>query len=116
MLYKIYGASDDLVEIEHLDEAGEPIPGAGDEYNCDGANIVIGNPEASEGKNAEGIRIGMRYAKGGCWEARVAPIDEDVPCPYVVTVMVEKYSAVVLVLCPNGPAPISVKKVRSTSR
>jgi hypothetical protein len=119
MMFKIYGHSDDLVEIEHLDDTGERVKenNRGDEVNCwnGGVNIVIGNAEAVEGKNAEGIRIAMRYVKGGCWEARLAPIDEDVPCPFVTTVLIERYTAVVMVVCPEN-TPISWKRVSSTSR
>ena len=104
---KIYGHSDDLVEID-----GD----VRDEVDCydKGVNLVVGRAEAIEGKNAEGLRVGMRYGKGGCWEARISPIDEDVPCPWPVSVTVERYTAVVTIDCPPG-TPIAWKKVARKS-
>ena len=82
---------------------------------ADGANIVIGREEAGEGTDAEGIRVSMRYGKRGCWEAHIAPIDEDVPCPWKVGVTINKYTAVVDVYCPLG-TPIRWKRVNVKSR
>ena len=118
MAFKIYGTSDDLIEIEEVgtdDQQREVRGDQGDELNADGANIVIGREEAGEGTDAEGIRVSMRYGKRGCWEAHIAPIDEDVPCPWKVGGTINKYTAVVDVYCPLG-TPIRWKRVNVKSR
>lgn len=57
---KVYGSSDDLMEIE-----GD-VPGC-DEYNGEhGAWTVAG------------LRIALRYGDNGCWHIKVGQIDEDV--------------------------------------
>jgi hypothetical protein len=101
MPFKISGHSDDIVCIS----------GDVEDEVSNGANIVIGIAEASEGQDAFGIRVKMRYVKGGVWQAGIEPIDEDVACPWPVTVTVERYTAVVNVDCPAG-TPISWKKTR----
>lgn len=57
---KIYGSSDDLIEIE-----GD-LKGA-DEYNQE--NGVF---------DCAGLRIGVGYTPWGTWGIAVAPIDEDI--------------------------------------
>ena len=61
----IYGASDDLVEVEGT------VPGC-DEYPTEDVWLrVIG-----EGKTT---RIRVRFGDAGTWAITVAPLDEDVP-------------------------------------
>ncbi len=61
----IYGASDDLIEVE-----GD-APGC-DEYNAEEATFVV------TGANGSATRVEVKYGAGGCWMIGVAPIDEDV--------------------------------------
>jgi len=98
-MLKIYGASDDLVEIEG--------PG-GDEVGCydSGVLITIGWTEAQAGKDAKGLVVRMRYGSpgfGSTWSAEVGQIDEDILIPWNVTVRVAErpYSALVIVDCPD---------------
>jgi len=109
MVLKIYGASDDLVEIEgHFSE----------EVDCYDQNVLItvGWTEASAGKDSQGVHVLMRYApkwvNAGVWTAEVSPIDEDVEIPWPVTVKLSErgYSAEVSILCPDD-VPVSFKKL-----
>lgn len=64
----IYGASDDLIEVE-----GD-APGC-DEYNTDHAVFILrGSGEVTGGVT----RVTVDYGAGGCWMIGVAPVDEDV--------------------------------------
>lgn len=64
----IYGASDDLIEVE-----GD-VPGC-DEYNQESAVFILrGSGEVSGGVT----RVTVDYGAGGCWMIGVAPVDEDV--------------------------------------
>ena len=105
-MLKIYGASDDLVEIEG--------PG-GDEVDCYDSSVLItiGWPEAQAGKDAKGLVVRMRYGSpgfGGTWSAEVGQIDEDFPIPWPVRIEVAErpYSALVIVDCPDD-TPVSWK-------
>ena len=108
-MIKIYGGSDDLVEIEGCT--------SGDEVGCyeQDVTIVVGAPEATGGANASGLRVTMHYGTGdaGVWEARVSPLDEDVPCPWAVKLTVEGYSAVVEIDAPaDTPVTWTLTKAR----
>lgn len=102
-MIRIYGASDDLVEIE-----GHP---GGDEVGCESSAVVV-----SIGDRVRGLVVRIEYSPKwagnvGCWAAAVSPIDEDVPM-YPVTIELEperKYSAMVLVDAPETVA-LSWKK------
>jgi hypothetical protein len=74
----IYGASDDLIEVE-----GD-VPGC-DEYNDEAATFVL------TGDGGQ-VRVGMRYGRSGCWEATIAPLDEGVAGP-TATVSISGYTA-----------------------
>lgn len=110
-MLKIYGASDDLVEIEG--------PG-GDEIDCynSGVEITVGYPEAAPGRDAQGVKVIMRYAPkwtdAAVWTAEVFPIDEDVDIPWPVSVSLAErgYSAQVLIDCPED-TPVKWRKVRN---
>lgn len=63
-MIKIYGASDDLIEVE-----GD-VPGC-DEYNEEDATFVL------LGYNSQRTRVRYRYGKDGLWEATISPFAED---------------------------------------
>jgi hypothetical protein len=107
-MIQISGHSDDIISISGL-------PSGDDEISGDGANFVIGRAEAIEGQDAQGIRVKMRYVKGGVWAATLEPIDEGVVCPWPVKVGIAGYTAVVIIECPSD-TPVTWKKVRVTSR
>lgn len=62
---EIYGASDDLIEVEGT------VPGC-DEYPCAEAVFVLIGPAGQ-------ARVGVRYGSNGCWAIEVGPLGEDVP-------------------------------------
>lgn len=63
----IYGASDDLVEIEG-------VAGA-DEYNAEDVRLLVTCPD---GRAAE---VHVAYVSGGVWAITYQPSDEDVEAP-----------------------------------
>lgn len=89
----IYGASDDLVEIDG-DVWDEVSPGT---------TITIGNSQ-------RGVIVRMRYCQNGTWRASVAMIDEGVPMFPVSVIEAapggypnpRSYSVMVRVDCPEG--------------
>jgi hypothetical protein len=103
----IYGASDDLLEVEGNN------PGC-DEYGCPERGIAI-----TIGDETGGLRVFARYAVGprGVWRLAVEPIDEGVPIPWPVRVeMAESgYSCAVVVDCPVT-VPVRVAKTRKKAR
>lgn len=105
-MLKISGASDDIIDLKGI---------VNDEVNGDGANIIVGKPDASEGEDAFGVRVKMRYAKGGIWAATIEPLGDDVKCPWPITVSIENYSAVVTIDCPEG-TEVTYKKVTIKGR
>ena len=103
----LYGASDDLVEIE-----GD----VQEEIGCyeKAVLVTIGRPEVDLGQNAYGVQVRMSYGdEAGVWAARIAPIDEDVPIPWPVRVSAWGYSAHVVVECPPG-TPVTWRVERDT--
>lgn len=110
MALKIYGASDDLVEIEgHFTE----------EVDCYDKNVLItvGWPEASAGEESRGLQILMKYAPkwtdSGVWSAELAPLDEDVKIPWPVSVKLGErgYTVEVIIDCPDD-VPVTFKKIK----
>lgn len=99
---QIYGASDDLVEIEG-DVRDEIAPGRA---------IMVGGHE-------RGVRVVMKYAVGkvGVWRGCVEQIDEGVPMFPVTVVEADpggkpdpkSYSVKVCIDCPPG-TPVMVGK------
>lgn len=82
---KIYGASDDLIEIE-----GD-IPGC-DEYNTEHAYFQVA-----------GLQLGVEYNGDGTWEIAVGLIDEDVPVTAEnMALAVEGHSMVLTMEVPPG--------------
>lgn len=92
-MIRIYGASDDLVEIEGdiREELGS--------YDRETV-ILIGREDA-------GVVVRVEYGHGnraGVWGVAFEPVDEDVPIPWPVCVEMggRGYSAVAVVDCPPG--------------
>lgn len=112
-MLKIYGASDDLVELEGCVE---------DEIDCydKWVQITVGYPEAEHGRASQGVKVIMRYApkwvNAGVWSAEIFPIDEDVEIPWPVKVELSerKYSAQVVIDCPEG-TPVTWKKIQKNT-
>jgi hypothetical protein len=61
----VYGASDDLIEIEGS------VQGC-DEYNGDDEHFVLIGDEAK-------VRMRVWYTRRGVWAIAVAPVGEDIP-------------------------------------
>lgn len=92
MSLNIYGASDDLVEIEgHVTE----------EIGCfqRPVKLEIGTRETG------GLRVIAVYApkgsKYGVWRLSVEPLDEDIVVPWPVSVETKGYSCVIRIHCPD---------------
>lgn len=109
-MLKIYGASDDLVEIEgHVE----------DEIDCYNTSVVVtvGWKEAAPGRDAQGLHVKMTFApkwtETGVWTAELSPLDEDVEIPWPVYVKLggRGYSAEVLIDCPDD-VPVTWKEVQ----
>ena len=104
-MIRIYGASDDIVEIE----------GDVNEETSPGRSIVIGT------KVDGGLVVSMKYGVGAAvWQARVRQIDEGIPVPWPVTIGnaephgfpdPQTYSVLVTIDCPAG-TPVFVGKKR----
>lgn len=75
----IYGASDDLIEVE-----GQ-VPGC-DEYNAEAGSFIVSSAEASS-------RVGVHYGKNGCWAVSCGPISEDVPMLIPARFEQDRYTA-----------------------
>ena len=76
----LYGASDDLIEIE-----GD-VPGC-DEYNAEDEYFVLIGLEAK-------TRVRVWFTRGGVWAIAAAPVGEDIPMLAVVIEASERgYSA-----------------------
>lgn len=87
-MIRIYGASDDLVEIEGITGGN-----AGDDHlelDANNAVIILGD------KVTGGVLIGVRYSDptlapdreegAGCWAVQVSPLENGVPIPWPVTI------------------------------
>jgi len=100
-MIRIYGASDDLVEID-----GDVV----DEVDCykSGVEITIGT-QAGAGKDAEGLTVRAEHGRLG-WLIGVALFDDDAPIPWPVRIETQDYSPCVVVECPPG-TPVTWKKV-----
>lgn len=127
-MIRIYGASDDLCEVEGIlfdgdaagSGSGKALRANSDEIGCYEQMVcfVIGNAEATAGKNAEGCRVWFRYAppkpcKEGVWAVTVMPLDENVPCPWPLRISFKDYTAVAEIDAPDG-TPVSYIMVPAT--
>ena len=113
-MIRIYGASDDLVDIE-----GHPD---GDEIGCYDRDVIVIVEDPAGG----GIAVRMSYAPGfpkkacgreigfGCWSAEVVQLAEDEPVPWPVAVKhairggTVGYSVVVEI---DAPATVALRHV-----
>lgn len=88
-MMRIYGVSDDLVEIEGVD--------GGDEYGAFDrvTRIEIGDRESG------GLIVEMEYRENGCWAATAIPLADDVAIPWPVRVVLggRGYSAQIEIDC-----------------
>jgi len=116
-MLKIYGSSDDLVELEgvcnmmrtcpkcgrDIDEPSECIVGDGTDEIDTGSRpcaIIVGDVENG------GVVVKMRYEESvtsGCWSAEIAQLGENVPIPWPVQVITMLSSRA------DGGVPYSVK-------
>jgi hypothetical protein len=87
----IYGASDDLVEVEGN------LPGC-DEYSGDDVKFVIGGC----------LLVRVTYGGHGVWAIQCAPVDEDVPVPFGVDLYAEGYSMHLRADVPSGTSIVKV--------
>ena len=102
---RIYGASDDLVEIE--DSAGD-----GDEIDCydRGVEILVDDPHHG------GVIVRADYAPkgaGAVWQFGLRQLDEDVPIPWPVHIEAKGYSVHVVIECPPGTPYVETGKKRA---
>jgi hypothetical protein len=104
----IYGASDDLVEIEGLD--------GGDEVNCmgGGCRVKLGTRETG------GCIVVMRYGGDGVWSAEVGQLGDGIPIPWAISLATyhpsekpigEHYTVATLIDCPAS-TPVTWKKLK----
>jgi hypothetical protein len=125
----VSGSSDDIVCISGMvfgepdgsDDSDDPDRLIGRVENVKAAELAsydacwrftIGEPEAKAGQDAHGCIVVIRYgdnavSKCAVWVATVAPIDEDIACPWPVRVRFEGYSAKVEVDAPVGTAVLA---------
>lgn len=93
----IYGASDDLVEVDGCKGADEFSPDDKDTWHAD----LIG-PDGAQ------MRVFARYERHGCWSVGASQVDEEVPFPsWPVKVRgaagrEPRYSAVMEIDAPDG--------------
>lgn len=63
----IYGASDDLVEVN--------VGGNPDEFNADDWSATLAAPDGSQ------MRVYCRFELTGCWSVGIGQVDEDFQLP-----------------------------------
>lgn len=90
----VYGASDDLVEIEGINGA--------DEFNCDGK--WVGVLEAPDGGTA---LLYVDYRDNGCWTVTIGRFEEEYALPAWPVVFTAndkecKYSTYATITVPDG--------------
>lgn len=107
-MLRIYGASDDLVELEGI---------VSDEVNHVGGGPV----RLRIGDDTGGLFVVMKYSAGpgAVWSARIEQIEDDVPIPWPVTVRTQDpqnhcgvagYTVIVEIGCPEGTPVFRGKK------
>ena len=106
-MLRIYGHSDDLVEIE-----GD----VNEELNTDNAVLLIGREDDG------GLVARVSYAhnnRAAVWGVSVEPVDEEVPIPWPVGIKLEPehgYSAVLIVSSPPGTLVRKLEKSGTWAR
>lgn len=114
-MLRIYGCSDDLVEVESDDS-----PTDVNEYSPpDGGAVrfTIGWSEAAIGRDAAGVEVTMSYGSMGVWSAEVGQMDDGAKIPWPITIGQHDggrdrfYSVGVIVGCPPGtPVRVDYRK------
>lgn len=91
---RIYGASDDLLEIE-CDNGDDQDQ----EIGCYDKTVWV-----RIGEESEGLLVLAEYAPGetACWRLAVEPIDDGVPCPWPMRMEIKNYTPVLIIDCPKG--------------
>lgn len=97
MTLRISGHSDDIVILE----------GFLDEELCTDINgvvkLLIGEANSKQGQDSHGLRVDMTYgAEAAIWSATISQIDEDIKCPWSVSLTFQGYSPTVTIDCPEG--------------
>lgn len=91
---RIYGASDDLVEVEGATR---------EEFSAYGDDRWLGVLASPSG---EQLLLTAEYTGRGTWAIGVAPVDEDIPMPSwpisVGQAMENRYSAMLTITVPDG--------------
>jgi hypothetical protein len=94
-MLKIYGHSDDLVEIEGVHE---------DEIGCYDQSVIL-----MVGTESAGVIVEMNYENDGCWSAKLKRVGEGCPIPWNISIVPEQrldlsegYSIAVKIDCPAG--------------
>ncbi len=109
IVIKIYGASDDLVEIEMDTEDGTRVfeeIAEGDEVRVIDMLTQVCNLGHAHETGKAGVGVRMVFTDHG-WEARIRPIgqeideNDDASLPWPVRIEAEKYSPAVLIECPT---------------
>lgn len=111
-MLRVYGLGDNLIKLEGDSTLGREDLRAYDERVV----LRVGTADA-------GILIAAEYVRSswhpdGCWVLAVAPIADDVPCPWPVRVtMTSPHSSVVEVDCPpHTPVEVERYPVRGLGR
>ena len=91
---KMYGSSDDLVEIEDVH--------GGDKFNC---YALVGTDDIIVASFILGGRMRIRALYDGCWSFAVGQVTEEIPLPaWPMTITSEGYSAVLTITVPDDAA------------
>jgi len=109
-MIKLYGCSDDLVEIE-----GDIV----EEYGCPENGLLItlkhGDPDVTAGVQ---LRFFYDYKplkiEQACWTIAITPIDEDAPIPWPIKVELNKYgySPLIIIDCLKDDVRIETEKLK----
>jgi hypothetical protein len=108
MTLKIYGHSDDVVCLEGRKDF--------ELYNdIDGRlQLMIGNPNPEQNKDSSGVMVTMTYGAEdkAVWSATVFQLDEDIECPWSVSLTFKGYSPTVTIDCPDD-TPVFYRNKRT---
>lgn len=89
----IYGASDDLIEVEGSTR---------DEFyaNSDDEGLLRITRDNGQG-TIEGLMVAVRYEDNGCWSVAPFPLEEGWPLPWPVSLDLDGYTARLTVESPD---------------